>query len=100
MDEDAEGMEGDHRRSSGWHGRAVADSHLPVSDMAQAKAIYDQYAGPMKKRFKWINSALFKPELAANLSEDTDKLRELLRTCGPWRAADDHKLQCVAQSGR
>src|SRR5690606_34538192 len=51
-----------------------------------------QYAGPYKKRFKWISPKLFKTALSEHLAADTDRLRAILSTYGPWQPMDDRKL--------
>lgn len=58
-----------------------------------AASLYDQYAGKFKRRFKWIRSSLFKPDLADKLGEDCDALMEVLARCGNWAAEHDAKLQ-------
>jgi superfamily II DNA or RNA helicase len=91
-DEDAEGVEGDPEDLLDGLVEEVVHADAAGSGLAKANAIYKQYAGVFKKRFKWISPQLFKPELAAHLAEDTQRLKALLASHGQWRPADDRKL--------
>ena len=93
VDEDADGIEGDPEDLLDGLVDAVPEEDAVPDSMARAKAVYDQYAGQYKKRFKWIRSSLFKKKLAEDLAEDTQTLSELLTSQGPWEPAKDHKLQ-------
>ena len=93
VDEDADGIEGDPEDLLDGLVEAVAEEDAVPDSTARAKAVYDQYAGQYKKRFKWIRSSLFKKKLAEDLAEDTQTLSELLTSQGPWEPAKDHKLQ-------
>mgnify|MGYP001610556689 FL=1 len=93
VDEDADGIEGDPEDLLDGLVEAVAEEDAVPDSMARAKAVYDQYAGQYKKRFKWIRSSLFKKKLAEDLAEDTQTLSELLTSQGPWEPTKDHKLQ-------
>ncbi len=92
IDEDAEGMEGDTEDLLDGMVEAVTDDNDASFGLAKAKAIYDLYSGPLKKRFKWISPKLFLKTLAEHLADDTNKLRSLLDTYGPWRVESDRKL--------
>ena len=93
VDEDADGIEGDPEDLLDGLVEAVAEEDAVPDSTARAKAVYDQYAGQYKKRFKWIRSSLFKKKLAEDLAEDTQTLSELLTSQGPWEPTKDHKLQ-------
>ena len=105
VDEDADGMEGEPEDLLDGLVEAAPDTALEaqaISDnlpdaMARAKAVYAQYAGQYKKRFKWIRPGLFKPSLAADLAQDTQTLSELLATQGHWEPAHDQKLLALRQ---
>ncbi len=97
VDEDADGMEGDQEDLLDGLVDAVPQLDAVPDALARAKAVYEQYAGPFKKRFKWIRPSLFKAGLAQDLAQDTQALRELLAHQGPWEAAKDHKLQAFLQ---
>lgn len=92
IDEDAEGLEGDTEDLLDGVVEAVPEEAAVPFGLTQAKSIYELYAGQFKRRFKWISPALFKPTLAEHLAEDTANLRNLLKTYGPWNAANDRKL--------
>lgn len=91
-DEDAEGIQGDPEDLLDGLLEAVEGADAQPASMARAKAVYAQYAGEYKRRFKWISPSLFKPLLAEHLAADTQALSELLAEHGPWDVARDHKL--------
>src|SRR5947209_5636593 len=62
----------------------------------RAEAVYADYAGPNKRRFKWLPAAIFVPGLAADLLSDSRSLLELRKTCGEWDARKDAKLAALA----
>jgi superfamily II DNA or RNA helicase len=59
---------------------------------SQAASVYHQYAEQYHKRFKWINSRLFRIELRDHLAEDISALRNLLTSYGSWDVTQDRKL--------
>lgn len=95
MDEDAEGLEGDPEDLLDGLVEAVAEEEAPPDGMARAKAVYQQYAGEYKKRFKWVRPTLFKKTLAADLAVDTQALLEMLRIHGEWDPQQDQKLAAL-----
>jgi superfamily II DNA or RNA helicase len=95
VDEDADGLEGDTEdRLDGLFDAVPEEDGVP-SDMARAKAVYEQYVRDYKKRFKWIRPTLFKAKLAEDLVHDTQRLTKLLNSQGPWDADKDHKWQAL-----
>jgi superfamily II DNA or RNA helicase len=92
VDEDADGVEGDPEDLLDGLVDAVAEEEDEPDSMARAKAVYKQYAAEYKRRFKWIRSALFRPILAEHLTQDTETLRNMLRSHGQWNPASDQKL--------
>lgn len=95
VDEDADGLEGDTEdRLDGLFDAVPEEDGVP-SDMARAKAVYEQYVRDYKKRFKWIRPTLFKAKLVEDLAHDTQRLTELLNSQGPWDADRDHKWQAL-----
>ena len=62
----------------------------------RAAAIYTQYAGQYKRRFKWLRAGLFVPDLREHLIEDAAALIEVLTRCGSWDSAHDAKLGALA----
>lgn len=97
VDEDADGLEGDPEDLLDGLLEAVPEEDQFVAGLARAKVVYEQYAGEYKRRFKWLRSGLFKPQLAADLAEDTQTLVELLRSQGTWKPELDHKLGALRQ---
>ena len=93
VDEDADGIEGDQEDLLDGLVEAVTEEDAVPDTLARAKAVYEQYAGQYKKRFKWIRPSLFKKKLAEDLAQDTQTLTELLNAQGPWDPTKDHKLQ-------
>lgn len=63
----------------------------------QAEAIYKQYSGRYKARFKWIRANLFEKKLKEHLQTDTEALLHLLQSFGSWSVAQDHKLTALRQ---
>jgi len=64
---------------------------------AQAEAAYTMYAGPYKRRFKWLRPALFLPQLATDLKKDAQALFGVLKKCGAWDPARDAKLDALEE---
>lgn len=58
----------------------------------RAEAIYHQYQGEYRNRFKWLPATLFTKALATDLRKDCQALRGILVTCGEWSAERDAKL--------
>ena len=61
----------------------------------RAAAIYAEYAGSYKKRFKWLRSDLFLSSLQSELQSDSDALLDLLQTYGAWDPTKDAKLDAL-----
>ena len=61
----------------------------------RAAAIYAEYAGSYKKRFKWLRSDLFASSLQSELQSDSDALLDLLQTYGAWDPTKDAKLDAL-----
>ena len=61
----------------------------------RAEEIYQQYAGPFRKRFKWLRASLFVPILKQHLLEDVRALLGILARSGPWDADADNKLKAL-----
>jgi len=60
-----------------------------------AKEIYAHYAGPYKRRFKWLRSNLFVKSLHKHLKEDADALMQILENSGEWNPNLDAKLNAL-----
>jgi SNF2 family DNA or RNA helicase len=61
----------------------------------RAGAIYDTYAGPWKRRFKWLRPGLFVKQLADDLRDDIKALLKVLKLCGEWDPNKDAKLDAL-----
>lgn len=57
-----------------------------------AARVYAAYAGPLKRRFRWLRSEHFKQQLERDLRRDNEILLGVLRRCGDWDAERDVKL--------
>jgi superfamily II DNA or RNA helicase len=58
----------------------------------RAAEIYGHYAGPVRRRFKWLRANRFQDQLAKDLQADAASLLGVLRQCGEWRPERDAKL--------
>ena len=58
----------------------------------RAAQAYQQFAGPWKKRYKWLRPTLFNADLCRHLEDDAWGLMEVLRVAGSWDPAQDQKL--------
>ncbi len=61
----------------------------------RAKQVYEFYEKHAKRRFKWIRSDLFIPELRDDLENDAKSLIKILKTAGQWDPAADTKLHAL-----
>ena len=58
----------------------------------QAAQVYGAYAGPLKRRFRWLPPERFQPQLVTDLRADVKALLGLLQMCGEWDPSRDAKL--------
>jgi superfamily II DNA or RNA helicase len=63
--------------------------------MERAGEIYQDYAGPLKRRFKWVRPSLFVKELGRDLKKDNKALLGILQRSGDWDASKDAKLNAL-----
>ncbi|HLX59377.1 MAG TPA: C-terminal helicase domain-containing protein, partial [Ktedonobacteraceae bacterium] len=61
----------------------------------RASQVYGQYAGPMRRRFKWLRPTLFNANLKRDLLADARGLSTVLVKCGTWDAGKDAKLAAL-----
>lgn len=61
----------------------------------RAQTAYELFAGPYRKRFKWLRSSLFGTSLKKQLKEDISLLLKVDQLCGTWKAAEDTKLDAL-----
>jgi superfamily II DNA or RNA helicase len=72
-------LTGSHPYTAAWYKERAAE-------------VYREYAGPLKRRFKWIRPVMFNTHLKRDLVGDSDALLSLLQTHAPWQAEHDVKL--------
>jgi hypothetical protein len=61
----------------------------------RAAEIYGEYAGPYKKKFKWLRPSLFVKDLEKDLRKDAKTLIRVLGDCGNWDPNRDAKLEAL-----
>ena len=61
----------------------------------RAAEVYAQYAGPLRRRFKWLRPTLFHANLKRDLLADARNLLTVLDKCGTWDASRDAKLAAL-----
>ena len=80
--------------------RAESDLAVEAATLAwfreRAAEVYERYSGPWKRRFGWLPSGRFLPDLARDLEDDAQALIAVLERCGAWVAARDAKLGQLA----
>ena len=74
---------------------ATASLHSEEDYRRRAESVYADYAGPNKRRFKWLRYALFTSELAGDLLADSRSLLQVRKACGQWDANRDTKLAAL-----
>jgi superfamily II DNA or RNA helicase len=74
------------------------DGGLRTEDQLRDRAaeVYKQYAGPLKRRFRWLPPVRFVPQLAEDLRGDARVLLGILKRGGDWDPARDAKLDRLA----
>ena len=95
-DEDADGHAGDLWDDEETHEGNVDIPLRSANQFEQrATAIYSEYAGRFKRRFKWLRPGLFVSQLQRDLQNDSTTLIEVLDLCGTWDADQDNKLNTL-----
>jgi len=72
--------------------QSAAALHSDEDFRRRAAEVYKAYAGPLKKRFRWLGSQMFLPQLAKDLQGDIDALLGILNDSGEWDPVRDAKL--------
>lgn len=72
----------------------------PEQFRVKAKEVYEFYDKHAKRRFKWLQSGLFIPELRDDLEKDAKSLLKILKSAGQWEPAADTKLQTLVATLR
>jgi len=70
----------------------LSENHSVKEFKKRAAEIYQTYQTAFSRRFKWINSKLFKPTLAQHLKADAENLCKLLEFSGKWDIERDTKF--------
>ncbi|HEY1349240.1 MAG TPA: helicase-related protein [Ktedonobacteraceae bacterium] len=95
-DEDAEALPGEHAGvESTPAGQRTGVPERESACRQLAAEIYAQYAGPLRKRFKWLRPALFTARLKRDLLADARSLLHILEHCGSWEVSQDTKLRAL-----
>jgi len=101
FDEDAESAIGDifDDEDDDGNGEPAAFAPLRTEDDFRKRAaeIYALYADRYKRRFRWLGSHHFVPDLGKDMLGDATTLREMLVRFGNWDAASDTKLGALHQ---
>jgi superfamily II DNA or RNA helicase len=74
---------------------SISGMRTPDGFKARAAEVYTQYAGPYKRRFKWLRPNLFIKSLARDLRKDAQTLMKVLDESGDWNPARDAKLDAL-----
>lgn len=74
-------------------GDFAAAVHTDADFQRKAKEAYDTYIHSYKKRFDWMESDLFTPNLKQHLREDAQALIQILEKCRNWDWKKDTKFQ-------
>ena len=85
-EQEAEGNAPNAQNASHW---------TPEAFEQRAARIYEEYATRYRRRFTWMRHDLFRPNLEAELQNDTDALIALLRKNGEWNPVQDTKLNAL-----
>jgi superfamily II DNA or RNA helicase len=95
-DDDESGLFEDDDDSGNNNEPALNASLVTEEDyQKRAAEVYAAYAGPLKRRFKWLSPALFIPQLGKDLHGDIVALLKLLNASGQWDPAKDAKLNAL-----
>ena len=58
----------------------------------RAAEVYQVYVGPFKRRFRWLRSDRFQPQLMKDLQGDINALLSVREKCDDWKPERDAKL--------
>jgi hypothetical protein len=74
------------------------DRLLTEEDFRQGAAdVYNIYSDKLKRRFRWLSSNRFVPQLKKDLAKDARALLKILSDCGEWNPDRDAKLDKLVQ---
>ena len=86
---------GDGGANATMTGMIATPMHGEDDYRKRAEQVYQQYAGPYRRRFKWLRPALFNASLKRDLLQDARALLQVRERCGIWDAARDSKLTAL-----
>jgi superfamily II DNA or RNA helicase len=98
-DEDEDSLLSQDWESSEETTEAVDEEDIdPQQNFTQRAAeIYRLYLDQYPRRFKWIRSNLFRPELQQHLQQDATALIGILQLAGNWNPSSDTKLEALVE---
>jgi superfamily II DNA or RNA helicase len=82
---------------NGDSGPAIHGFRAEADFRQRAAEVYATYAGPLKRRFRWLRADRFLPQLAKDLKADVKCLIGVLEKCGQWNPERDAKLDTLCQ---
>jgi superfamily II DNA or RNA helicase len=77
---------------NGDHSQEIDQLRTEAEFRQRAAHIYETYAGPLKRRFRWLRADRFLRQLPKDLYADITALLSVLRQCGAWGPQRDAKL--------
>lgn len=69
----------------------------PEDFKSRSKEVYDFYKNHYERRFKWLKTDFFAPDLAKDLLNDAKSLIKILNIAGDWDPSKDSKLAALVQ---
>ena len=99
-DKDADGTTGDVSDPADDDDGILDDASggvAPGDFEARAEAIYKDYQGRYRKRFRWLRPDLFRSDLEEELKIDSAALVNILETYGGWDPDKDSKLNALQE---
>lgn len=63
--------------------------------LKRAKQVYELFSGRYKKRFEWMRSDLFIPDMKKALIEDSREIIRILITAKEWNPEEDRQLNAL-----
>jgi superfamily II DNA or RNA helicase len=97
-DDGDEGLFADDGEDDGRPAAGAGPVLQTEEDFARGAAeVYQHYADPLRKRFKWLRASLFAPVLTQHLRDDVRALLGVLHKGGPWAPDGDVKLKALVK---
>lgn len=95
QDEDGDSIQSEsHNLEVEENGESSEDMESSIHNhfLDNAKRIYDLYQTRYRKRFKWIRSTLFTPQLKQHIQEDNQSLHTIQELGKNWSFQQDNKF--------